>query len=334
MCDDLIAHHYLISVPPSDSPGPNKPTPSFWPSSQDLSGYDNVHGDGIIPKPNTITLFTHFGKIPHGQVTWLIIGSEEKWSEGLLARGNDNSLEAPQPNPILTSWWEQTHGGTLPWTINSYSKKILFDQVPLPATPSLQNQFRFTDKATSIDLLYEMKLPCASKNDICDRLLRLEDFVFDEPEAGQKWYRARDQTEAIILGPERDNGGVPSAGKEFIVSLVPAKSTDTINATTPRVGFASVLVGNIEDSHGKQKQRFYVSNLFVNPNWRRKGAGGMLMEGIRRRVLEFASNENDGIEREIWFTVFAENVAALGMYFRLGCKVERTMWVICGGGGI
>lgn len=59
----------------------------------------------------------------------------------------------------------------------------------------------------------------------------------------------------------------------------------------------------------------------------------MLMEGVKRRVLEYAylRGEVKTQEKEIWLTVFTENTSAVAMYFRLGYEVERTLWVLTGG---
>jgi len=256
-----------------------------------------------------VTMFTHHGSDTKEQITWLIVPSQFAW----------NSFR--QNKSQIKSWYHITDSGKKEWTINGYSKRILSDRLQFEGVDMPVQSFTFSEMATDINMLYEMKLPAIPTEPISNNLLRSE-FTYDTPSGASTWYRTTHPAEATpLLGED--------IGKELVVSLMPTGSAKA--AQEGRVGFATVLVGS-GDEDGKQ--RFYVSNLWVDKPWRRKGAGGMLMEGVRRRVLEYAypgGHEGKAGEKEIWLTVFTENTGAVAMYFRLGYQVGRTLWVVTGG---
>lgn len=253
-------------------------------------------------------MFTHHGSDIKEQITWLIVPSQHAW----------NSFR--QSESQIRSWYHITDGGKRKWTINCYSKCILSDRLQLEGLDMLQQSFIFSEMATDINMLYEMKLQATPAGPTSNNLVRSE-FTYDTPLDASTWYRSTHPAQATpLLGED--------IGREFVISLVPSGSAKV--ASESRVGFATVLVGpGVEDG----RQRFYVSNLWVDKQWRRRGAGGMLMEGVRRRVLEHAypgGCEGEAREKEIWLTVFTENTGAVAMYLRLGYQVRRTLWVLTG----
>lgn len=67
--------------------------------------------------------------------------------------------------------------------------------------------------------------------------------------------------------------------------------------------------------------RMYVSSLETFEKYRRKG----LAAGLMRYVEEVHKTDGGG---EMWLTVFCENVGAVGLYHRLGWKINRCLWVV------
>jgi len=303
MCDDLITQHYLTLTPPPH----NKPQIWFATQTTQHAGSDYK---GVAEAE--VTMFTHYGSDIKEQITWLIVPSEYAW------------VSFCQSKSQISSWYNITNGGKNKWTINCYSKRILSDRLQFGDAGVPLQSFTFSEIATDINMLYEMKLQPTPGEASSSNFLRSE-FTYDTPSEASMWYQAAHPAEATSLLGEK-------TGKEFVVSLIPTGSATTA-ASADRVGFATVLVGP-EGGHGKQ--RFYVSNLWVDKRWRRRGAGKMLMDGVRRRVWEYghpSGREGDleTLEKEIWLTVLTENTGAVAMYFRLGYQVERTMWVVTGG---
>lgn len=190
MCDDVIAHHYLTLTPPPHE------NPQIWfaPPKRQREGRDYKR----MAIEAEVTMFTHRGTDIKWQITWLIVPSQHAW----------NSFS--QSKPQLRTWYNITDGGKKKRTINCYSKRILSDRlefedvdVPLPS-------FIFSEMATGINMLYEIKLQATHTETSNNNFLRSE-FTYDTPPDAFIWYQVTHLAEAMpLLGED--------TGKEFVIS--------------------------------------------------------------------------------------------------------------------
>lgn len=196
-------------------------------------------------------------------------------------------------------------------TINSYDKRIV--------TWATQARTDNPSRDIKTDMLYEMKLEIPSKDASnssfqgysTPALVALENNGFDIEE-DPDWF--------CVFKPEEKS--IVTLGRErvFMVSE---------RATGEKVAFITVL----PDSEGSE--RVYVSSLETFPRWRMRGLARALMEHVH--VLHAHGRLTVGEERlageekkirEMWLTVFCENIGPVGMYHRLGYRVNRCLWVV------
>ncbi|KZT51201.1 hypothetical protein CALCODRAFT_512849 [Calocera cornea HHB12733] len=111
----------------------------------------------------------------------------------------------------------------------------------------------------------------------------------------------------------------------FLKSHDPDHSSDafiqaetTLTIVDERSGRIAGFVTYLVDA---ETQRVYISAIETFPDFRRRG----LAKALMMRSLE---SEKEGYT--IWLTVFAENFGAAALYFGLGFKVHRCLWVVGG----
>lgn len=330
MCDDLIAHHYYTHAPPHPhAPYTQYAPPPFLSHTASRDTPRNLAAIGAAP----FTMFTHHDRPTAPGRLWLILPSAPAWESFYRHPG----AVMEWYNTIYCSYGRYTddHAGagagrTARWTVNCYDKRVLSEKLGFETVRGLY-AFTLAEHAREIDMLYEMVLPVL---DHPTSIPNNPEFTPDTPADAASWYRASHPAEAALYpdpDPDPAGFGVGAPWTNFVVTLRP---TPTTGESPPgpdldRVGFATVLIGPVSAAG---KLRCYVSKLFVSEPWRGKGVGGMLMEQVRWRVamLELGAEVR---EREVWLTVFTENVAAVGLYFALGYRVHRTLWALSGGGG-
>lgn len=195
-------------------------------------------------------------------------------------------------------------------TVNSYDRNIISW-----ATELLRSNPK---RIITLNTLYEMRLETPPKNlDLSlpkfhsPALAALQDNGFDIEE-DPEWF--------CNFMPE--NRSIITLGGERVFTVVE-------KATREKAACVSLLV----DQEG---DRMYVSSLETFPQWRRRGLAKALMEHVsalhangclNKEKGNLKSGEGNGM-REIWLTVFCENFEAVGMYHRLGYRVNRCLWVV------
>lgn len=196
-------------------------------------------------------------------------------------------------------------------TINSYDKRIV--------TWAVQARTDNLSRDIKIDMLYEMKLEIPSKDPNTSSfqgystpaLVALENKGFDIEE-DPDWF--------CVFKPEEKS--IITLGRERVFTV-------SERATGEKAAFITVL----PDPEGSE--RVYVSSLETFPRWRMRGLARALMEHVHvlhahgRLTVgeERLAGGEEGI-REMWLTVFCENIGPVGMYHRFGYRVNRCLWVV------
>ncbi|KAL0632838.1 hypothetical protein Q9L58_008266 [Maublancomyces gigas] len=251
------------------------------------------------------TLFTLFDSEneqspAHTRRSWLLINSAN-----LLTRAKSQMEEV----------MGETYCRNL--TINSYDKNIV-----AWATDSVNSERNIT-----VDMLYEMKLDIPlcdptprpfqeldtdALEELQDTLVALQDGGFDIEEDPDWFCSFKPEEKSIVL-----------LGGERVFTVVEKASGE-------KAAYVTLLLDP------ETSDRLYVSSLETFPRWRRRGLAKALMRHVHvlhangwLRTQEETSCADEGRKpREIWLTVFCENVGPVGMYHRLGYRVNRCLWVV------
>ncbi|EJT99173.1 hypothetical protein DACRYDRAFT_17402 [Dacryopinax primogenitus] len=147
-------------------------------------------------------------------------------------------------------------------------------------------------KATSFDILYEMNLPSSP---------------------------------AVRAGSPCSDGFLIREDPSFLKSREPGRVSEafmdrehTLTVVDEKTGNVAGFATLISDDDTKRK---YISSIEVFPSYRRRGLALALM----KRGME---SDKEGYT--IWLTVFAENIGAVALYFGLGFRIHRCLWVVGG----
>lgn len=290
MASGLVAYHYLNSAPSHIL----HPPPSTFP--------------GTPETPHPTTSFTLLDS-EHGQSPVVL---RRSWL--LINRGNLLTSPAAQLKELLAVLDSPN------LTINSYDKSIL------AWVSDIGNSWR----DVTVDMLYEMKLdifPCEKPNsdpfpglngdaleELQNTLVALQHGGFDIEEDPDWFCVFKPEEKSIVL-----------LGGERVFTVVE-------KATGEKVAYVTLLL-DPQASH-----RVYVSSLETFPRWRGRGLARALMGHVHvlhangwLSTMEEEEEEGSGAEsrpREVWLTVFCENVGPVGMYHRLGYRVNRCLWVV------
>jgi ribosomal protein S18 acetylase RimI-like enzyme len=127
----------------------------------------------------------------------------------------------------------------------------------------------------------------------------------------------------------RSEGFRLAEAKEWFVKNHPGKANvlhkageqvfclvDTRKSIRPKAGFVMVLPD-------EETRRVYISELEVFEAYRRQGLARYMLTAMGETFRKYW----DG-EVTVWLTVFATNVDAVGLYFRMGYKVNRKLFVV------
>ncbi|KAI5799334.1 hypothetical protein DFH27DRAFT_560357 [Peziza echinospora] len=311
MCDDLIAFYYITASRSTIVHAHPRLADRVISSAIDRYASSTRNSVGVdAGGPPKLAPFYHFtqnsdpnddARKPH---QWLILPSDASW---------DAFRSQLQWAEFFQS--VQEHGG--PWSVNVYTKAFLTESISILDTESDRLLPKYlASKAKEVNMLYEMFLSVQSSSS-------------EEQTASPTISRNQDAVrEAIsgrhsqfLLDVDKKNWSYANEDtnepSELVISLLPRNEQNTIPTIDTKAGFVTVLR---EPGTGS---RWYVSNLFVEPEYRKVGAGKLLM-GL---VKESKKLQGGG---DIWLTVFAENFGAVGLYFGLGYRAARTLWVLNG----
>ncbi|KAK6437692.1 Peroxygenase 1 [Oleoguttula sp. CCFEE 5521] len=153
----------------------------------------------------------------------------------------------------------------------------------------------------------------ATKEDIPDLLAMINELATYEKHASSVTATEESLSRTLTLAPfSQENSGY---ARVFILRLpsTPSHSSDTAGAVA---GFA-LYFNNYSTWRGKQG--IYLEDLFVRPQYRKRGYGRVLIQQLARLVVEQDGGRLD-------FQCLAWNDLALGFYRSLGLQVS-DQWV-------
>ncbi|KAL7273720.1 hypothetical protein RUND412_003400 [Rhizina undulata] len=308
MCDDLIAHHYYHT-----------------------SGNHILHPPSSLklPASNPYYCFSLLNSSDEISRVWFIVRSSGHTPSSYFSKFKDIlPLFPPELNPHLETGpvpnqvvsWTSTDK----FTINSYDSKIvdwalrenlrshpLYEmKLTLLSAPLSRNSTRTSISSTTSATPKDIKID--------DSFTSIDGFAIRTGPSETEWYLEKFPQSASTI----------THGGETVVTII-----DTI--VGEQAGYLTLLPS-------RARKRIYISSLGILPFYRKRGLAKFLLQNVHemhrrgefRRpsgvTTEIEERETDGLEKEVWLTVFCENLPAVRLYFGLGYKPERLLWAVNG----
>lgn len=122
-------------------------------------------------------------------------------------------------------------------------------------------------------------------------------------------------------------------GKDWFLTSYPQKTNlvaheqlwTAVHSSGEVGGFISSL---FDAAPGDNRDRVYVSDLFIQPQFRRQGLAKWLLRHVVNGAREGVGSKDNSYPPIVCLTVFCENFEAVGAYFKEGFRVDDNLWVI------